>query len=156
MALFPKLDLIALLVDSSFVSAIYMHGVFSSISFRGVNNDLVLPTRDTPIFKGRSGDYGPKSVRGRQMKPRRNWVAGESSHRLWKEVIRFLATNPWTHERPDIFWGDNGIVFPKIASCTPRTHVFHKHSGFHPIIAKRSCSPAYLLLNYFVDKTRAF
>ena len=63
MALFPKLDLIALLVDFSFGSATYMHGVFSSISFRGVNNDLVPPARDTPIFKGRSGDYGLKSVR---------------------------------------------------------------------------------------------
>ena len=64
MALFPKLDLIALLVDSSFWSGIYMHGVFSSISFRGVNNDLVLPTRDIPIFGADSADYGPKSVWG--------------------------------------------------------------------------------------------
>ena len=63
-ALFPKPDLIALLVDSSFGSGIYMHGVFSSMAYRGVNNDLVLPTRDTPIFKGRSADYGPKSVQG--------------------------------------------------------------------------------------------
>ena len=64
MGLFPKLDLIALLVDFSFRSGIYMHGDFPSISFRGVNIDLVPPAGDTPIFKGRSGDYGPKSVRG--------------------------------------------------------------------------------------------
>jgi hypothetical protein len=64
MLLFFNLGLIALLFDSSFGSAIYMHGVFSSISFRGVNNDLVPPARDTPIFRGRSGDYGLKSVRG--------------------------------------------------------------------------------------------
>jgi hypothetical protein len=68
-ALFPKLDLIALLVDSSFGSAIYVHGVFSSISFRGVNNNLVPPTRDTPIFKGRPGDYGPKSRCGTEWNP---------------------------------------------------------------------------------------
>jgi hypothetical protein len=62
--LLPKLDLIALLVDFSFRSGIYMHGDFPSISFRGEKNDPVLPTMDTPIFKGRSGDYDPKSVRG--------------------------------------------------------------------------------------------
>jgi len=63
-ALFPKLDLITLLVDFSFRSGIYKHGDFPFISFRGVNNDLVLPTMGTPIFKGQSGDYGPKSVWG--------------------------------------------------------------------------------------------
>ena len=64
MALFPKPDLITLPVDSSFGSGICMYGAFSFMSFRGVNNDLVPPARDTPIFKGRSGDYGLKSVRG--------------------------------------------------------------------------------------------
>ena len=69
MALFPKLDLIVLLVDFSFCSGIYIHGDFPSISFRGVNNDLVLPTMGTPIFKGQSGDYGPKSVWGEPNEP---------------------------------------------------------------------------------------
>jgi hypothetical protein len=62
-ALFPKLDLIALPVGFSFRSGIYMHGDSPSISFLEVNNDLVLPTMGTPLFKGRSGDYGPKSLR---------------------------------------------------------------------------------------------
>jgi hypothetical protein len=62
-ALFPKLDLIVLLVDFSVRSGIYMHGDFPSIFFRGVNIDLALPTMGTPLFKGRSGDYGPKSLR---------------------------------------------------------------------------------------------
>jgi len=63
-ALFPKLDLIALLVDSYFESGIYNHVLLSSISPRAANTDLVLPRSNSTIFGGDSADYGPKSIWG--------------------------------------------------------------------------------------------
>jgi hypothetical protein len=115
--LFPKLDLIALLADSSFGSGIYIHAAFSSISFRGVSNDLVLPIRDIPIFKGRSGDYGPKSVRGEP-----NDTSSELGR--WRIISSIMKRrHPVFGDQPldscttqICFGGGNAIVFPKSAS----------------------------------------
>jgi hypothetical protein len=57
-----KLDLIAILFDSSLGSGIYSHVFLPSISPQGVNSDLIFPTKNTAIFEADSADYGPKSV----------------------------------------------------------------------------------------------
>jgi hypothetical protein len=67
-ALFSKLDLVTLLVDSSFGSGIYTHVFLPTISPRGVNSDLILPTGNTGIFEGDSVDYGTKSICGSEWK----------------------------------------------------------------------------------------
>jgi hypothetical protein len=59
--LLSKLDLNILLSNSYFESGIYNHIILSSIYARGANTDLILPTRDTPIFGTISADDAPKS-----------------------------------------------------------------------------------------------
>jgi hypothetical protein len=58
----PWSSRLSLFFDSSFGSGIYNHVFLSSISPRGVNSDLILPTRNTAHFRVDSVDYGPESI----------------------------------------------------------------------------------------------
>jgi len=67
--LFSKSDLIAFLADFSLGSGVYNHAFLSSISPRGVNGELILPTKNPCIFWDGSLDYGSESMGGFQGKP---------------------------------------------------------------------------------------